>query len=239
MIQSFKDTESEIRKLRNELDLLRSKNIDLKQRRIVNAHSSIDPYDYVIRKELLRINDSINNITRIKYEAIFNFDGVLRDSIKKVSKIIKEACNILIAIPLNSVEKIHLAIVDGLIDTFVKRIKEVCDILLTPPVETDSYLVLNDGVLLEARCSARVAPTTNNVILTIYQSQVLTLDELITSLTWTEILATRLIIPIGSKGIHTSTLAANTCINKNSLLKAVAITTDIDCSGIEIVLQWW
>ncbi len=39
---------------------LQTGNIDLSKRRIINAHDSIDPFDYVTRNELTRLSDSVN-----------------------------------------------------------------------------------------------------------------------------------------------------------------------------------
>ena len=74
MIQTFKDVENEIHKMRNELDQFRSRNIDLTQRRIVNAHPSVDAYDYVIRKELLDKIQGVQGTTIQQVQNVTLFD---------------------------------------------------------------------------------------------------------------------------------------------------------------------
>ena len=54
-ILNFRDVEIELTQLRNELDKSRSRNLNMGQRRIVNAAPSVDEYDYVIRKELWKV----------------------------------------------------------------------------------------------------------------------------------------------------------------------------------------
>lgn len=51
-ITNFQEAENAIKELQNQLDLFRSKDIDLSKRRVVNAAPSRDQYDYVVRKEL-------------------------------------------------------------------------------------------------------------------------------------------------------------------------------------------
>jgi hypothetical protein len=51
-ISTIQEAQQAINELQNRIDLLSTKNWDVKQRRIVNAHPSIDPYDYIVRKEL-------------------------------------------------------------------------------------------------------------------------------------------------------------------------------------------
>lgn len=51
-ITSLQEAAQAINELQNRLDTVNSKNWDRRQTRIVNAHPSIDPYDYVVRKEL-------------------------------------------------------------------------------------------------------------------------------------------------------------------------------------------
>jgi hypothetical protein len=46
------DINSVLRELFNFKDAYTTKNIDFSQRRIINAHPSVDDYDYVVRKEL-------------------------------------------------------------------------------------------------------------------------------------------------------------------------------------------
>ena len=53
-ISTIQEAQQAINDLYNQLDLIQSKNWDIRQRRIVNAHPSVDPYDYVVRKELLQ-----------------------------------------------------------------------------------------------------------------------------------------------------------------------------------------
>lgn len=49
---NLEDAFRAIRELQEELDKITLKNWDFHQRRIVNAHPSVDDYDYVVRKEL-------------------------------------------------------------------------------------------------------------------------------------------------------------------------------------------
>lgn len=58
-INSLSDAEIVLRDLHNQLDLLRSENIDMNKRRVVNATPSRDLYDYVVRKELEDVAKSI------------------------------------------------------------------------------------------------------------------------------------------------------------------------------------
>jgi len=51
-INSLSDAQAVINELANRLDTLSVKNWNRKQTRITNAHPSVDPYDYVVRKEL-------------------------------------------------------------------------------------------------------------------------------------------------------------------------------------------
>lgn len=53
-LKSFDEVSNELDKLRRRVDLLFSKDIDMKQRRVVNASPSVDPNDYVIRRELVQ-----------------------------------------------------------------------------------------------------------------------------------------------------------------------------------------
>ncbi len=54
--QVFRDVYAKIKVLGSGSD-----NIDLSQRRIINAHDSIDPFDYVTRNELNRVTKSVND----------------------------------------------------------------------------------------------------------------------------------------------------------------------------------
>lgn len=51
-IHTLEDATIAIRELYDRLDKLEVKDIDMKKRRVVNASPSVDPYDYVVRKEL-------------------------------------------------------------------------------------------------------------------------------------------------------------------------------------------
>lgn len=51
-INSLSDVQAVINEFANRLDTLSVKNWDRRQTRITNAHPSVDPYDYVVRKEL-------------------------------------------------------------------------------------------------------------------------------------------------------------------------------------------
>lgn len=51
-ITSISEAQQAINELYNRIDTLSVKNWDRRQTRIVNAHPSVDPYDYVVRKEL-------------------------------------------------------------------------------------------------------------------------------------------------------------------------------------------
>ena len=54
-INTIQEAQQVINDLQNQIDTIRSKNWDRHQTRIVNAHPSVDPYDYVVRKELDRL----------------------------------------------------------------------------------------------------------------------------------------------------------------------------------------
>lgn len=62
---SIQEVQSAINEIYNRLDTLSVKNWDRKQTRIVNAHPSVDLYDYVVRKELLEATgkSTIENVT--------------------------------------------------------------------------------------------------------------------------------------------------------------------------------
>jgi hypothetical protein len=51
-ISSIQEAQQAINDLYNRIDTISSKNWDVRKRRIVNAHPSVDDYDYVVRKEL-------------------------------------------------------------------------------------------------------------------------------------------------------------------------------------------
>lgn len=52
-ISSISEAQQAINDLYSRIELITSKNWDVRKRRIVNAHPSVDLYDYVVRKELL------------------------------------------------------------------------------------------------------------------------------------------------------------------------------------------
>ena len=51
-INSLQEAQQAINDLQNRIDTIGAKNWDRRQTRIVNAHPSVEPYDYVVRKEL-------------------------------------------------------------------------------------------------------------------------------------------------------------------------------------------
>ncbi|KKM70652.1 hypothetical protein LCGC14_1438550 [marine sediment metagenome] len=59
ILQTFDDVTAEIKRLWDQLDLLRTKNIDLSRRRVINASRSVNLNDYIIREELIEVIDSI------------------------------------------------------------------------------------------------------------------------------------------------------------------------------------
>lgn len=73
------DAELAFRELQNTVDTLSTKNIDLRQRRIVNAHPSVDGNDYVVRRELEQevrsISSSISSRVTDFYTIVFNSSG--------------------------------------------------------------------------------------------------------------------------------------------------------------------
>jgi len=52
-VNNFDEINASLRELYEFVDLWRTYNVDFRQRRIINAHPSIDDYDYVVRKELI------------------------------------------------------------------------------------------------------------------------------------------------------------------------------------------
>lgn len=52
-IRTLLDVEAQLKEFEHALDMLRSSDIDMRKRRVVNASPSVDPYDYVVRAELL------------------------------------------------------------------------------------------------------------------------------------------------------------------------------------------
>lgn len=52
-IKNIEDANHALRELFDFYDNLRNRNYDLHRKRIINAHPSIDDYDYVVRKELI------------------------------------------------------------------------------------------------------------------------------------------------------------------------------------------
>lgn len=59
IIQTFEDVTSEVKRLWDQLDLFRTKNIDLSRRRVINASRAIDLHDYIIKEELNEVISSI------------------------------------------------------------------------------------------------------------------------------------------------------------------------------------
>ena len=70
ILPTFEDVTAEIKRLWDQLDLLRTKNLDLSRRRVINASPSINDNDYVIRAELdsaiAGIPQAISTITLIE-----------------------------------------------------------------------------------------------------------------------------------------------------------------------------
>lgn len=64
-IKSFIDAERAIKDLQHRLNLMETKDVDLRQRRIVNAHPSIDADDYVTRRELLQLEKTVQTQQQI------------------------------------------------------------------------------------------------------------------------------------------------------------------------------
>jgi len=52
-VNKLEDVNDVLRELFQFMDAYTSRNIDFRQRRVINAHPSIDDYDYVVRKELI------------------------------------------------------------------------------------------------------------------------------------------------------------------------------------------
>jgi hypothetical protein len=52
-VNKIEDVNDALRELYEFMDYMKGKNIDLHRRRIINAHPSVDLYDYVVRKELI------------------------------------------------------------------------------------------------------------------------------------------------------------------------------------------
>lgn len=78
-ITSLQDATNALRELQNQLDLLRSKDIDMSKRRVVNAAPSRDQYDYVVRKELdaLKGDGSLTFDPLRNYLIVFSSSSVL------------------------------------------------------------------------------------------------------------------------------------------------------------------
>lgn len=64
-INSIQEAQREINELQNRIDTICGKNWDRRKTRIVNAHPSVDPYDYVVRKELDAIRGGGTNTTAL------------------------------------------------------------------------------------------------------------------------------------------------------------------------------
>ena len=60
-ITTLQEAAQAINELQNRFDTISAKNWDRRQTRIVNAHPSVDPYDYVVRKELDQTRDIIQS----------------------------------------------------------------------------------------------------------------------------------------------------------------------------------
>ena len=59
ILKTPEDITNEIKRLWDELNLLRTKNFDISRRRVINASRSINLHDYIIREELNEVIDSI------------------------------------------------------------------------------------------------------------------------------------------------------------------------------------
>jgi hypothetical protein len=74
-ITSLQEAAQAINELQNRLDTATSKNWDRRQTRIVNAHPSVDPYDYVVRKELdERLEVTTVKSGEVEYKATFGLN---------------------------------------------------------------------------------------------------------------------------------------------------------------------
>jgi hypothetical protein len=79
-ILTIQEAQQAINELQNRLDTAETKNWDRRQTRITNAHPSVDPYDYVVRKELDAISPTIvqSSILGDLHKATFGiFDATL------------------------------------------------------------------------------------------------------------------------------------------------------------------
>lgn len=68
IIQTFEDITVEVKRIWDQLDLFRTKNIDLSRRRVINASPSINKNDYVIRAEIENLtsgNGQVSTITEV------------------------------------------------------------------------------------------------------------------------------------------------------------------------------
>lgn len=64
-IKTIQDCEREIKQLRYELDRLRSQNLDMGGRRVINAGLSKDPKDYMTRGEVLALLGNSSGATKL------------------------------------------------------------------------------------------------------------------------------------------------------------------------------
>jgi hypothetical protein len=64
-IKTIQDCEREIKQLRYELDRLRSQNLDMGGRRVINAGLSKDPKDYMTRGEVLALLGNSGGATKL------------------------------------------------------------------------------------------------------------------------------------------------------------------------------
>ena len=82
-VSNFTDLNLVLREMRTELDNLRTRNIDLSRRRVVNAAPSVNEYDYVVRKELeqfgvTRVSESNPTSVSRLYAVVFSNSGTIR-----------------------------------------------------------------------------------------------------------------------------------------------------------------
>lgn len=74
-ISTLQQAQAAINEILNRLDTLCVKNWDRKQTRIVNAHPSVDDYDYIVRKELdARIGVGISQTVQTSVTATVTLD---------------------------------------------------------------------------------------------------------------------------------------------------------------------
>lgn len=63
-VHSFDDVNVILKDIHDQLDALRTRDIDLKNRRVRNAAPSLEEHDYVIRKELVELYIKIDKLEK-------------------------------------------------------------------------------------------------------------------------------------------------------------------------------